>query len=81
MLANDIVEELTKVRRFIEHDGKTIFYFRDDETAQKVSQMLNKWYFSRGRYGPWEKDGDHWDHRHPDGIKFHHPEKHCPELI
>lgn len=81
MIADDIVDQLTKIRRFINEKGQMIFYFHDDQTAQDVSLLLNKWYFSRGGYSEWVKDGDHWDHRHKDGIKFHHQDKSCPEFI
>lgn len=80
MLADEILYELTKVNRFIDQQGHMTFYL-EDEIAQRVKTMLNKWFFSRGGYGPWVKDGDHWDHRHRDGIKFHHPDKACPEFI
>ena len=80
MLSDDILDKLTNVKKFIDYQGHMTFYFNSDEDAQEVSYLMNRWYFSRGKHGPWIQDGDHWDHMH-NGVMFHHGEKRCKELL
>lgn len=80
-IADEIVEILTKYNRYIDEHNRMVFTMDDAAEAKHVKELLNKWYWSRMGYGPWKKDGDHWDHKHPSGLVFHHPDRGCPEQI